>query len=165
MKLIKLVCEKLRFLDELTLAARFPHETKKIIMNEIQNILDVTFPFVKTLLSDYGEFYPLASAVNNNYEVEQVVREEDEENDFPKSTSVIGELKKELRSNRNNFKAIAIFYDVNVKERKTDAVAVSVEHKEERLAYIFYYAYEMVEGKPKFSESWKVVKEMEIFTE
>ena len=134
-------------------------------MTEIQKILDVTFPFVETLLTDYGEFYPLASAVNNNDEVEQVVREEDEENDFPKSNTVIGELKKELHWNRNKFKAIAIFYDVSVKERQTDAIAVFVEQKEEKLAYTFYYAYKMVEGKPMFSESWKVEKEMEIFVD
>ena len=28
-------------------------------MNEIQNILNVTFPFVESLLKEYGEFYPL----------------------------------------------------------------------------------------------------------
>ena len=134
-------------------------------MIEIQKILDITFPFVKTLLADYGEFYPLASAVNNNGDVEQIVREEDEENDFPKSTTVIGELKKELRWNRNKFKAIAIFYDVNVKERQTDAVAVFVEQKEEKLSYTFYYSYKMVDNKPMFSESWKVAQEMEIFVD
>ena len=84
-------------------------------MNDIQNILDITFPFVKTLLKDYGEFYPLASAVNIDGKVEQVLLEEDEENDFPKSTSVIGELKKELRWKRDMFIAIAIFYDVKLK--------------------------------------------------
>ena len=30
-------------------------------MDEFQLILDITLPFVKTLLKDYGEFYPLAS--------------------------------------------------------------------------------------------------------
>ncbi len=134
-------------------------------MTEVQKILDITFPFVETLLTDYGEFYPLASAVNNNGEVEQIVREEDEENDFPKSSTVIGELIKELRWNRNEFKAIAIFYDITLKEKQTDAVAVLVEQKEEKLAYTFYYAYKMVEGRPMFLESWKVEKEMEIFVD
>jgi len=148
------------------LAARYPQVfVEKNIMTEVQKILDVTFPFVETLLTDYGEFYPLASAVNNNDEVEQIVREEDEENDFPKSNTVIGELKKELRWNRNKFKAIAIFYDVTVKERQTDAIAVFVEQKDEKLAYTFYYAYKMFEGKPMFSESWKVEKEKEIFVD
>ena len=132
-------------------------------MTEIQNILDITLPFVEKLLKDYGEFYPLASAVNLNGEVEQVVREEDEENDFPKSVTVIGELKKDLRWNRNDFLAIAIFYDVNVKEKQTDAIAVFVEHKEEKKAYTFYYPYKIVENEIVFSKSWKVENEMEIF--
>lgn len=134
-------------------------------MTEIQKILDVTFPFVENLLTDYGEFYPLASAVNKNGEVEQVVREEDEENDFPKSNTVIGELKKELRWNRDEFIAIAIFYDVTIKEKHTDAIAVYVESKLEKQAYTFYYAYKMIENKPEFSESWKVAQEIEIFAD
>ena len=79
--------------------------------------------------------------------------------------NTIGELKKELRWNRNEFKAIAIFYDITLKEKQTDAVAVLVEQKEEKLAYTFYYTYKMVEGKPMFFESWKVEKEMEIFVD
>jgi hypothetical protein len=120
-------------------------------------------PFVKTLLRDYGEFYPLASAVNLNREVEQVLREQDEENDFPKSTSVIVELKKELRCKIDRFLAIAIFYDVKLKDKQTDAIAVFVEHKEEKKAYIFYYPYTIIDKQLIFSESWKVIKEMEIF--
>ena len=132
-------------------------------MEEIQNILDKTLPFVETLLKDYGEFYPLASAVNQNGEVEQVLLEEDEENDFPKSTSVIGELKKELRWKRERFKAIAIFYDVTIKEEQTEAIAVFVEHKEEKQSFTFYYPYKVVEKEIMFSKSWKVENEMEIF--
>jgi len=132
-------------------------------MEEIQNILDKTLPFVESLLKDYGEFYPLASAVNQNGEVEQVLLEEDEENDFPKSASVIGELKKKLRWKRDRFKAIAIFYDVTVKEEQTEAIAVFVEHKEEKQSFTFYYPYKVVEKEIIFSKSWKVENEMEIF--
>lgn len=132
-------------------------------MEEIQNILDKTLPFVESLLKDYGEFYPLASAINQNGEVEQVLLEEDEENDFPKSASVIGELKKELRWKRDRFKAIAIFYDVTVKEEQTEAIAVFVEHKEEKQSFTFYYPYKVVEKEIIFSKSWKVENEMEIF--
>lgn len=132
-------------------------------MDEFQLILDITLPFVKTLLKDYGEFYPLASAVNINCEVEQVILEEDEENNFPKSNSVIGELKKELRWKQNEFIAIALFYDVRIKEKQTDAIAVFVEHKEEIQAYTFYYPYKIIDDIPVFSESWKFIEKMEIF--
>jgi len=33
-------------------------------MNDIQSILDKMFPFVETLLKEYGEFYPVSAVVN-----------------------------------------------------------------------------------------------------
>jgi hypothetical protein len=132
-------------------------------MNDIQNILDETFPFVESLLKEYGEFYPLSSAVNNEQKVEHVILEEDEENDNPKSNSVIAELKKELRWRKNEFLAIAIFYDVKLKEKQTDAIAVFVEHKEIKEAYTFYYPYELIDNNLIFGESWKVIEKMQIF--
>ncbi|WP_289659685.1 hypothetical protein [Flavobacterium panacagri] len=132
-------------------------------MNDIQNILDSTFPFVESLLKEYGEFYPLASAINSDGKVEQILLEEDEEIDFPESVSVLGELKKELRWRKNDFKAVAIFYDVNLKENNTSAIAVSVEHEREKEAFIFYYPYQLIDGNLVYGESWKVVAEMQIF--
>ncbi len=132
-------------------------------MTEVQKILDFSFPFVESLLINYGEFYPLASAVNTKGEVEQIVREEDPDNDFPKSNTVIGELKKELRWNREQFLAVAIFYDVTIKEMQTDAIAVYVEDKKEKQAFTFFYAYKMIDNKPEFTESWKQSREVEIF--
>jgi hypothetical protein len=72
-------------------------------MNDIQNILDETFPFIESLLKEYGEFYPVSSAVNIEQKVEHVILEEDNDNDNPKSNSVIAELKKELRWRKNEF--------------------------------------------------------------
>jgi hypothetical protein len=132
-------------------------------MTEIQLLLDKTLPFVITLLKDYGEFYPLASAVNLNGEVEQVLLEEDEENDFPKSATVIGELKKALSWKKNEFMAFAIFYDVAVKEEQTEAIAIYVEHKKEKQAFTFFFPYKIINEEIVLSESWKVEKEMEIF--
>ena len=133
-------------------------------MNDIQNILDITFPFIEKLLRDYGEFYPLASFVNLKYEVEQLLLPEDEENDFPKSIGVIGEIKKELRWKRDKCIAIAIFYDVKLKDKETDAIAVFVEHKNEKQAYTFYYPYKLIDNNLIFSESWKVIEEKQILT-
>lgn len=132
-------------------------------MDDIQKILDVIFPFVERLLKEYGEFYPLSCTVNVNNEVEHILLEENEDNDFPGSTSVIEELKKALRSRRNDFFAIAIFYDVELKEEKTSAIAVFVEHKIEKLAYTFYFPYELNEGNLILGESWKVINETDIF--
>ncbi|OXB00710.1 hypothetical protein [Flavobacterium pectinovorum] len=132
-------------------------------MDDIQNILDETFPLVERLLKEYGEFYPLSSAVNIEQKVEHVILEEDEENDNPESNSVIAELKKELRWRKDEFLAIAIFYDVKVKEQQTDAIAVFVEHKKEMEAFTFYYHYELVDNDLIFGKSWKTIEKMQIF--
>jgi len=65
-------------------------------MNDVQSILDEMLPFVETLLKEYGEFYPVSAVVNIEQKVEHVILEEDEENDNPKSNSVIAELKKRI---------------------------------------------------------------------
>jgi hypothetical protein len=132
-------------------------------MNEIQTILDNTFPFVSKLLEEYGEFYPLASAINVDFQIEQIILEEDKEYDFPFSTTVIAELKKQINWNKDKFVAFAIFYDVKLHDENTDAIAILVEHKLENLSCIFYFPYKLVDDKLTFSESWKTSKEMEIF--
>lgn len=132
-------------------------------MDDIQNILNITFPFVQNLLKDYGEFYPLASIVKKDKTVEQFLTYDKDGNEFPKSISVIERIKNELRSKENAFIAIAIFYDVKLKEKNTDAIAVYIEHKLENAAFTFYYPYEIIEKEPIFSDSWKTIEMMEIF--
>ncbi|MBB4803869.1 hypothetical protein HNP37_003949 [Flavobacterium nitrogenifigens] len=132
-------------------------------MNDIQNILNAIFPFVERLLKEYGEFYPLSCAVNLNQEIEHILLEENEDDDCPASASVIDELKKVLYSRKDDFLAVAIFYDVELKEEETSAIAVFVEHKEEELAYTFYFPYELINNDLILGESWKVVNEREIF--
>lgn len=132
-------------------------------MNDIQNILSITFSFVENLLEDYGEFYPLASVVKNDKTVDQFLTNDKDGNEFPKSKSVIERIKCELHLKQNDFIAFAIFYDVKLKEKNTDAIAVYVEHKIESFAYTFYYPYKIIENKPKFNDSWKVIEQMEIF--
>lgn len=132
-------------------------------MNEIQNILNVTFPFVESLLKEYGEFYPLASVAKTDITVEQLLNFETDEIEFPKSTSIIDSIKKELRLKQNEYIAIALFYNVKLKEENTDAIAVYVEHKLENFAYTLYYPYEIIKNTTAFSDSWKTIEQMEIF--
>jgi len=132
-------------------------------MNEIQKILDVTFPLVETLLKDYGEFYPLASVVNLDKTVEQITDFEGNDIEFPGSVSVLKSLKNKLHSESEHFLAIAIFYDVRLKEKETDAIAVFVEDKSENSAYTFYFPYKIEESEIIFEESWKTLQSKEIF--
>ena len=101
--------------------------------------------------------------VNTKQKVEHIILEEDEQNNFPESISVLAELKKELRWRKNEFLTIAVFYDVKVKEKQTDAIAVFVEQKKEMEAFTFYYPYELINGDLIFGKSWKVIEKMQIF--
>ena len=132
-------------------------------MKEIQNILNSTLPFVEILLKEYGEFYPLASVVNLDEKVEQITNFNGNDIEFPESTSVLENLKNHLRTKSNNFLAIAIFYNVRVKEDETDAVAVFVEDKIENSAFTFYYAYKIDKKELIFGNSWKTLVPKEIF--
>ncbi|MBC7439046.1 MAG: hypothetical protein H7250_03560 [Flavobacterium sp.] len=132
-------------------------------MNEIQKILEATLPFVKTLLYDYGEFYPLAAVVNIDKKVEQILEFDGNNIKFPKSVSVLENLKKELNSKSENFIAVAIFYEVRLIEKNIDAIAVFVEDKLENSAYTFYYPYKIEQNEFKFCDSWKTLQSKEIF--
>jgi len=135
-------------------------------MNDIERLLDSTFPFVENLLKEYGEFFPLASAIQTNDSIAQVGTFDGD--DRPLSTQVIFDLKKAFIAKRNNYKSIAIFYDVKITDPttnlKTDAIAVYVESENGKTAYTFYYPYELTGQKELiFSESWKIENDKEIF--
>lgn len=133
-------------------------------MNEIDKIVEVTFPFVIALLKDYGEFYPLASVLNINRKVEQILEFEGNEIEFPTSISVFENLKYSLKTRSENLLAIAVFYEVRLKENNTDAVAIFVEDKLESSAFTFYYPYKIENKQLIFGTSWKTLQSKEIFT-
>jgi hypothetical protein len=130
-------------------------------MKEIQNILDALLPFIENLLKEYGEFYPVATALNNDGELIHLDTFEGDDN--PESENVIDYSKKELLSMRNSIQACCIFYDVHLGDENTDAVAVLVESKTENLSFMFYQPYDIDQGKVVFGVPWKVEKAPEIF--
>jgi hypothetical protein len=136
-------------------------ETESKFMDDFQKILNINLSFVKKLLMQYGEFYPLAAAINNEGEIEQILLEEIEELDKPASHVLIAELKKELRWKKSNLNATAIFYDAKIDGN--DTIAVDVEHKTERLFFTFYYRYDLNDNNLEILESWKSPKATEIF--
>ena len=137
-------------------------------MNDIERLLDSTFPFVEELLKEHGEFFPLASAVKTNNSIAQVGTYDGDEQ--PLSNTVIADLKTAFRVKKDDYKTIAIFYDVRVVDPntnlKTDAVAVFVETKNDNTAYTFYYPYVLTTDKDlSFSDAWKNANDKEIFND
>ncbi len=94
-------------------------------MTGLQRLFDSTFPFVEGLLKKNSEFFPVASAIKNNEDIAQVGTYNGDEK--PLSETVIEQLKAAFKAKQNEYKIIAIFYDVKVSNAdiKTDAVAVS----------------------------------------
>jgi hypothetical protein len=137
-------------------------------MNDIEKLLDSTIPFVEELIIKHGEFFPLASAIKTNDIVVQVGTYDRDER--PLSDKLIVDLKRALRAKRNDYKTIAIFYDVRVVDPdskvKTDAIAVFVETKNDVSAFTFYYPYSLTNDKQlRFSNPWKNEIDKEIFND
>src|SRR5205085_506929 len=107
------------------------------------------FPFVEDLLKKYGEFYPVGCAVTIKDSIAQIGEYNGDEH--PLSNTVIADLKAAFRGRKDDYKSIAIFYDVRVVNPKTniktDAIAVFAESKNEATAYIFYYPYVLTTDK------------------
>ncbi len=137
-------------------------------MNDIEKLLDSTMPFLEGLIKKHGEFFPLASAIKTNDSIAQVGTYDGD--DRPLSDKLIADLKNALRAKRNDYRTIAIFYDVKVVDPstkvKTDAIAVFVETKNDDSAFTFYYPYTLTTDKELiFSNPWKNKMGIEIFND
>ena len=135
-------------------------------MEDFEKLLDATFPFVEDLLKKYGEFFPLASAIDKTDRIAQVGTYDGDEQ--PLSDKVIADLKVGLRqgAKKGDYKAIAIFYDVKAVDpntnQKTDAVAVIVENGS--IAYKLFFPYTLTKDSVlTFGESWRNDIDNEIF--
>jgi hypothetical protein len=136
-------------------------------MNDIERLLNSTLPFVESLLKKHGEFFPLASAVETNDSITSVSTYDGDEH--PESENVIADLKKVLMdgATKNDYKAIAIFYDVKVIDpntsQKTDAIAVFVESKSDTTAFTLFYPYTLKNKELELGKSWKSLAERKVF--
>ena len=136
--------------------------------NDIEKLLDNTLPFVEDLIKIYGEFFPIASAIKANDSIVHIGTYNG--NERPSSDQLIADLKKSLKAKKEEYTTIAIFYNVRVIDPntnvKTDAIAVFVETKKEKVAFTFYYPYTLTkDNKFTTSNSWKNTKDKEIFKE
>lgn len=134
-----------------------------LIVNNIQNILNTTFPLIEKLLKEYGEFYPLASFSRLDGSVEQLVDFEGNDADFPNSDAVITNLKNAFRYRKNELSAIAIFSDVWLNEKELDAIVVFVEESEVNDAFSLFYPYKLTNKELEFFEPWKQLEQKEIW--
>lgn len=142
-------------------------EQKTNNMDDFEKLLNTTFPFVEDLLKKYGEFFPLASAIDKNGKVVTVGTYDG--NEHPVSEKVIADLKAALQNGakKGEYNASTIFYDAKVIDpntnEKTDVVIVFAESKNDTTAYKFFYSYQLKDNVLTFGNSWKTTTEKEIF--
>lgn len=134
-------------------------------MTALYLLLEQTLPYIKQLLREQGSFYPIATVMKLNGEVEQVVLEDIEDVATPNSAVIMGELMKLLHWHKNEYKAVTLFYDVYIQEKETDAIAVFAEEKEGKNACTFYYHYEIFGSEIVFTNSCSIPKRLEFFND
>ena len=134
-------------------------------MDKIELLLNDTFPVIEKLMEEYGEFYPLASAVKNDNSIAPVATFY--EDDYPKASDLLEKLKEAFLAKKDDYKALVIFYNVKVinpnTKIKTDAIAVLAEEKSEHISFTLFYPFTVKKNEMIFSEPWKSYKEREIF--
>ncbi|HEY8700153.1 MAG TPA: hypothetical protein VIM08_04180 [Arthrobacter sp.] len=95
---------------------------------DLDGLLEPALGFAQQSLGERGEFYPYAVVVNIAGEQEMIMAEAPTEQ--PESTSVIDSITRDLASHRDNYRAVAVVADVRVREAGTDAIRVTLEHRE-----------------------------------
>ena len=137
-------------------------------MDDIEILLNDTMPFVEDLLKKYGEFFPVASAIKIDGSVALMGTYDGDEK--PSADKLIADFKTAFKADRDDYRAITIFYDVSVVNpdtgQKGDAIAVFVETKNDDDAYTFYFSYSLISNEElEFNNSWKNIEAKEIFNE
>lgn len=137
-------------------------------MSDTEKLINNIFPLVEDLLIKYGEFFPIGSVIKTDGDISQVAYFDGDEK--PLSTKVIMDLKQSFIAKKEDYRSVAIFFDVRVVDPnsnlKTDAVAVFVEEKNNKTACTIYYPYSMTaDNKIKYPKPWMEEADREIFND
>lgn len=109
---------------------------------ETEALLDELLPLAKKMLSAHGEFYPYGGFISRNGDIVHVSAKG--QSDHPSSRELIDILRTKFRKDAaiKYYRATGIVYDVRVcppgASKKTDAIQVCLDHKENYSAEVFY---------------------------
>jgi len=95
---------------------------------DLDGLLQPALGFAQKCLDERGAFYPYAVVVNTAGAQEMITAKIPDEQ--PESTSVIDAITRTLAGQRDGFRAVAIVADMRVREAGTDAIRVTLEHRE-----------------------------------
>ncbi len=94
---------------------------------DLDGLMDQSFPFAQRMLATHGEFFPYAVGLSRSGEVRMFAADPGE-SEHPPSTEVLQGLVDGLRSERNALRAVAVTSDVRVAD--SDAIRVELEHRD-----------------------------------
>lgn len=98
--------------------------------SDCQSLVDEWLKFAIQMLEEHGEFIPYGCAMDLTGQIGSYSTDTGDE--FPKSQEVIHYLKAGFRSQKENLKCTAIFFDVVIRNpEKTDAIAIYLDHKDD----------------------------------
>jgi hypothetical protein len=130
-------------------------------------LVNAVLPFAKQMLKEYGEFYPYGGYTTPEGVIIDVGVKKDGE-DYPRSKDLLGTLRELFRSTAKakRCRAVAIVFNVAItipgSGQKSDAIQVSVEHRDGYSADIFY-PYQLVDDEVNYGPIFAQAGNHEIF--
>ena len=134
---------------------------------ESEKLMNAILPFAKTMLKQYGEFYPYGGYMRLDGTIVDVGAE-DSETDRPQSRDLIHVLRSDFRELARNrqCKAAAVVFDVAVKvpnsDRKSDAIQICVDHEDGYSVEVFF-PYQIVNNEVVYGSTFAQEGKREIF--
>lgn len=114
-------------------------------------LVNAILPFAEKMLTHYGEFYPYGGYTTPEGNIIEVGAEEHGE-DYPRSKNLLVILRESFQAmaRSGKCKAVALAFDVSIvipgSTRNSDAIQISVDHRDGYSADIFY-PYQLIDGK------------------
>ena len=134
-------------------------------MTNFEKLLDITFPVVERLMEEYGEFYPIATAIKLDGDVVPVATFYGEEH--PTAADLLEKLKDAFIAKKEDYRSLVICYNGNMihpeNRKKIDVIVFIAEDNDDKEYYHFYYPYKIHGNNITFDEPWKSEKLAEIF--
>lgn len=123
---------------------------------ELEELLNGSLDLAEKMLSDYGEFYPYATALTKSGKIEDLGIWKGKE--YPKSKDVISDLEEYLQKGvgEGRYKATALILNVSMKKdqgaEKQDSILLRMEH-ESGLALDIFKPYQLLAlGKVQYGD-------------
>jgi len=107
--------------------ASWRESASKQAQDDLDGLMNESFPFAQRMLAAHGEFYPYAVGVSQSGEVRMFAADPGS-GEHPESTDVLQELVDGLRSERDVLRAVAVASEVRVAD--CDAIHLELEHRE-----------------------------------